>query len=360
MAGTPQRFPNVRRSIRLARVLACAGIGSVIVVALFLLVIEREFLASPTASESLQLQVVVGILITGILLAAALAMAAALIFAWGAVDVALKIEANSYRMHDVLRDIHGLLDESRPQLRVIAENSQLSDTARAITHRARERTALRLAINEEIIRGDWEAGYALVEVLESRHGYRNEAARLRAEVDRSRERARRDELDESIQRARAFMEKQQWDPARREMDRLLSEHPDSSGVRELPALFTKLRGEHKRRLLKEWDQAVQRNEVDRGIAVLRELDQFLTPNEAAALEESARGVFRAKLHNLGVQFSLAVTDHDWRAALATARQIVDEFPNSRMAQEVAERIPLLAARAEEIPSPTSQAGAAAS
>ena len=347
MSEAPQRFPNVRRSIRVARVLACAGIGSILVVTICLLAIESEYLAAPLARESLQMQVAVGILATGMLLAGALILAAALIFAWGAVDVALKIEANSYRMYDVLRDIHAALDEAKPQLRTIADNAQLSDTALAITHRARERTALRLAINEEIIRGDWEAAYALVEVLASRHGYQNEAARLRTEVDRSRELAQDDELSESVERARSFMQSRDWDRARRDMDRLLSKHPDITAVRELPAWFAKLRGEHKRRLLKEWDEAVQRNEIDRGIAVLRELDQYLTPNEAAALEESARGVFRAKLHNLGVRFSLAVTDHDWRSALATAQQIIDEFPNSRMAQEVKDRIPILTARADE-------------
>lgn len=358
MSEAPQRFPNVRRSIRLARVLACAGVGSILVVCVCLLAIGSEYLAIPLVRDSLQMQIAGGILLTGLLLAGALVLAAVLIFAWGAVDVALKIEANSYRTHDVLRDIHAALEEAQPQLRSIADNSQLSDTARAITHRARERTALRLAINEEIIRGDWEAAYALVDVLATRHGYKNEAARLRTEVDRSRELARDDELNESVERARMLMQNRDWDRARREMDRLLSKHPDSTAVRELPALFTKLRGEHKRRLLKAWDEAVQRNEIDHGIAVLRELDQFLTPNEAAALEESARGVFRAKLHNLGVRFSLAVTDHDWQAALEAARQIIEEFPNSRMAQEVKDRIPILTARADENATQTAAADAA--
>jgi len=92
--------------------------------------------------------------------------------------------------------------------------------------------------------------------------------------------------------------------------------------------------------------SVQRNEVDRGIALLRQLDQYLTPNEAAALEESARGVFRAKLHNLGVQFSLAVTEHNWRDAIDAGKQIIDEFPNTRMAREVNERMHVLTKRAE--------------
>jgi len=49
-----------------------------------------------------------------------------------------------------------------------------------------------------------------------------------------------------------------------------------------------------------------------------------------------------------VQFSLAVADHSWKEALAVSRQIMEEFPNSRMAQEVRERLEVLTQRAEEM------------
>ena len=90
----------------------------------------------------------------------------------------------------------------------------------------------------------------------------------------------------------------------------------------------------KKLLLQQWDEAVQRNEVDRGIEVLKDLDKYLTASEVAAFEESARGVFRAKLHNLGVQFSLLVAEKVWDRALGVAEEIISEFPNSRMAQEI--------------------------
>jgi len=154
------------------------------------------------------------------------------------------------------------------------------------------------------------------------------------------------------------MDAHDWDRARREMDQLMAENPGNAEVSELPGVFTRLRSEHKRRLLKAWDESVQRNEVDRGIAILKELDQYLTPNEAAALEESVRGVFQAKLHNLGVQFSLAVTSQEWRDAYQVGRQIIEEFPNSRMAQEVRDRIHVLAQRAGEAISEPQVANAA--
>ena len=286
-------------------------------------------------------------LVGAIMFAAALVVIAACTAAWGMVKLIIKLEANSYRTHDVLRDMSARVDENGRSLAVIAENVQLSEAARSISHRSKERTVLRLAINDEIVRGDWEAAYSLVEQLEARHGYKNEAIRLRAEVDQSRRLSHERKLHEAIEAVTAHMEAHDWDRARREMDALLVSQPNNSEVQGLPKLFARKRDEHKRRLLKAWDESVQRNEIDRGITILKELDQYLTPNEAAALEESARGVFRARLHNLGVQFSIAVTERNWQEALRIAKQINDEFPNSRMAQEVRDRVHILNKRAAE-------------
>ena len=48
-----------------------------------------------------------------------------------------------------------------------------------------------------------------------------------------------------------------------------------------------------------------RDDVDRSVALLKELDQYLTPSEAEAYKESARDVFRKRLQQMGVQFAPA-------------------------------------------------------
>jgi hypothetical protein len=334
VSETPQRLDNVRRSARLGRWLALAATLSILMVGIDLVIWGANKSAIPN-------------LVSVTVMAAAAFLGAQIIFMRDLVDLILKVEATHFRMYDVLRDIQNSQNAGEKHLQIIAENSRLSEVARSITYRDNERNALRLAINEEIIRGDYEAAYALVEQLEARHGYRNEAARIRQEVDLSSDREKNEKVHEAVQRCEELMSRLEWDRARRDMDRLLVEFPASPDIRELPKLFARRRGEHKRRLLKEWDLSVQRNEVDRGIALLKQLDQYLTPNEAAALEESARGVFRAKLHNLGVQFSLAVTEHNWRDALEAGKQIIEEFPNTRMAREVTERMDVLNRRAAD-------------
>lgn len=344
MSELPQRFDHVRRSAGWGGVFALAGVAAICVVGGYLLAAEGD-------PRWQHLLLSIGVIAFG------LVIAAGYMFARGLIDLALKIEGTTFRIYDSLRELQGTQHANRKNLEVIAESSQLSDEARAIAHRDRDRTALRLAINEEIIRGDLEAAYALVEQLEARHGYRNEAARLRREVDLSKLQVHAYKVHEMVEQVRAKIEGMEWDHARREMDRLLAAHPENDEVKELPKLFAAKRGEHKRRLLKDWDESVQRNEVDRGIAILKQLDQYLTRNEAAALEESARGVFRTKLHNLGLQFSFAVSEHNWRDALAVGQQIVEEFPNTRMAQEVRERIQVLSQRAEEMPAEPVAVGA---
>jgi len=83
------------------------------------------------------------------------------------------------------------------------------------------------------------------------------------------------------------------------------------------------------------------------LEILRELDQYLTPNEGLALQEGARDVFRTKLHNLGVQFSLAVSGKQWAKALETGMEIIRDFPNSRMAEEIREKIDALKTHSQQ-------------
>ncbi len=337
MSDTPKRLDRVRNLAAVARLFGILGMGGLLILASM-----RAFKAEDALPSWVDRVDAILVLVCAAVLSASLLM-----FVWAILHTMLKIEADTFRQYDVSRDIADLLKKQENEIRMMSENAQLSDVVRSVTHRGRERTALRLAINEEIIRGDWEAAYALVELLESRHGYRNEAARLRAEVDQSRQEDIDSRLNDSISQVRELMAKRDWDSARRMMDRLMASNGQNSEVSALPDEFKRSWNDHKRRLLKEWDQCIQRNDVDRGITILKDLDHYLTPSEAAALEESARGVFKAKLQNLGVQFSLAVTEHNWSQAIDIGKQIQHEFPNSRMASEVRSRFHVLEQRVGE-------------
>ena len=107
------------------------------------------------------------------------------------------------------------------------------------------------------------------------------------------------------------------------------------------------RAERKDHLLADWNQAVEDEQIDRGIDLLQKLDEYLSPTEAAQLKESARGVFRAKLQSLGAIFSVAVSEKKWHQALEIGQELITEFPNSRMAEEVKGKLGILHQRAQE-------------
>ena len=75
--------------------------------------------------------------------------------------------------------------------------------------------------------------------------------------------------------------------------------------------------------------------------VLRRLDMYLTPEEGQQLAETAKEVFRGRLKRLKDQFTQAMHQHDFLEALRLGEVIKNEFPNSKLAQEVRDHQPKL-------------------
>jgi len=281
----------------------------------------------------------------GLLVAAGCALIALCLILHASILILLKAEANIHRLHETTLEIAHDLRRLVPLAKATSDAIQISDAVRSITHREMEKEALRQAIRDEMYRGDWEATYYLINEMERRFGHKQEAQNLREEMATVREMTIEEKIGEAISRIEKVINDHHWDRAAREIERLMKLFPSHDRVRSLPGELNRRRNARKQELLAAWNQAVQRNEIDQGIAILTELDSYLAPTEATELHESARGVFKARLLNLGVQFGLAVSESRWRDALEVGLQIRQEFPNSRMAQEVAGRLEILRVRA---------------
>jgi tetratricopeptide (TPR) repeat protein len=247
----------------------------------------------------------------------------------------------SARIHRV----ETLLDDTTKSIRELADLAPLSDQAKSLLFRDRELEALREAIHEDMIKQDYQTAEKLVETIESRMGYHDEAVRLRQEIAQSRTATLDEKIDQAIARIDELCQQQKWAQALRESHRILRIFPKNIKVAALPDHIKKARNDRKKELLQGYGEAVRKNDVDRGVELLQELDVYLTPQEGAALQESARGVFKARLHNLGVQFAICVTDQRWHDAIEAGEAIIREFPNSRFAQEVREKMDNLRSRA---------------
>lgn len=245
-----------------------------------------------------------------------------------------------------LRRIMSSQKHSEAILTNINENLLLSDSIKSVAFRQKDRTVLQNAIHQDIRSEQWDSAELLIAELEKRFGYRQEAQQLRQEMHNYRNASVQEKISDSIKNIDSLWTIHRYDEAQNEVEILTTLYPDDQRVRDLQGQTERRRDQHKRELLDRWDKTVQKNDVEQGVEILKLLDSYLTPSEAAALEESARGVFRAKLHNMGLQFSIYVTEKKWHQALNIGQEIIAEYPNSRMAQEVRDKLEILTMRAK--------------
>lgn len=261
------------------------------------------------------------------------------------VPLILKLESTVNRQFGEIRDLTDELTRHTKLLELIVENTRISDTAKSLAHRGQELDALRGAIRDDVRNQKWELALNLIEEMERRFGYKEEADRLREEVDESRNSAIEAKLREAITLIEGHFEIHEWDLAQAEIDRLLAALPDHTRVLSLQDRMGGLKEQHKRELMLAWQEAVRRCDTDHAIDVLKELDQYLSSAEAEALQSSARDVFKEKLLQRGVQFRFAVTEKRWTDALNIGLDLIREFPNARMAGEVRDVLDTLRDRA---------------
>lgn len=243
-----------------------------------------------------------------------------------------------------IRSVEALLEGQAAATEKLVDLAALTDQAKGLIYRDREVEAFREIIQADLTRQDYASVERHIEAVEKRFGYGEEAARLRKETEDSRKAGVEEKVEQAVRRLQDIVNTHDWDRAQREAQRIMKMFPAHAKVASLPQRIEHARLQTKRALLQRYSEAVQKKDVETGVTLLKELDGYLAPQEAAALAESARGVFHAKLVNLGVQFSIGVADQRWDAALATGEEIIREFPNSRMAQQVREKMDLLRQR----------------
>ena len=238
------------------------------------------------------------------------------------------------------------VDQMAMLLNVMSDQQLLSDRAKQVAYRDKDREAIRRAITEEMGRNDYDAASALADAMEVNFG-RGEADRLREEIRARRSEAVRKQVADVVAVIDRHTRNEQWNAAMREAERLQQVFPENETVRNLPVEIENRRQNHKRQLLASWNEAVQRHDIDGSIEILKSLDLYLTPAEAEGMQETARGVFKERLNNLCKLFATAVTDHKWQEAIRIGDVIAREYPNTRSAQEVREKMDALRQRANE-------------
>ena len=240
----------------------------------------------------------------------------------------------------------GRMDDLATLLNTVSEQQLLSDRAKSVAYRTKDREALRRAIREDLAKTDYEAALALCDEMADTFGYRAEADRFRDEVRAQRDADARRQINDAMGVVEQHIRAERWQAASSEADLLLRRFPDHEEVRQMPLMIEARRRKVANHLVEEFDRARSKNPDD-AIDVLRRLDNYLTPEEAQSLQQSARNVFKEKLQQLKGEFAAAVHEGRITDAMNVGDEIVRDFPNTLMAREIKEKMPSLRARAGE-------------
>jgi hypothetical protein len=239
----------------------------------------------------------------------------------------------------------GLNDRLVADLHDLMQQSALSDDARRVLNRRRERELLCRAIEEDIDVEDWDAAMVLVRELAERFGYRAEAEDFRTRIEQARYVVLERRVGEATANLDGMLAQHRWDEARVEAARIGRLFPDSPSVEGLRHRVEQNRQAYKMDLERRFREAAEAHQAERAMSLLKELDVYLSEREAEPLREMARSVIGKARETLGGQFKSAVQDKDWRKAIELGERIMREFPNSRMAHEVRELSEQLRAKA---------------
>lgn len=248
---------------------------------------------------------------------------------------------SSEHVAGLLVRIESLLENQGQDIQSLAGMASLSDQAKSLIYYEKEIDALNESVHAMILKQDYKSAEALISRMESRIGMVEEVASLRGEIDSIRKATLEEKIEAAVKRIETILGRFQWAQAKRETNRLIALFPTNPQITVLPQKIIDARNARKQKLLREYSDACRVNDVERSIELLKALDKYLTPQEGSALAESARDVFKKKLHNLGVQFTIAADDQQWSKAIATGEEIIREYPNSRMSREVQEKLKLL-------------------
>ena len=241
-------------------------------------------------------------------------------------------------------------DQTMQLLNSINDRLLISDGAKHIAYRRQDRDTLRQAIQEDIAKGDFESALVLAHEIGNVYGYQEESKQIRGEIQLAREAEMQRKVTIAISTLDELLATHQWPRAMQEADKFQRLYHDSPQVEGLVQHARDSFEQYKQDLKKQLIDAGDHSDFDRAMDLLTEIDPYLSPAEAEELRDLARTVIAKKRENLGVQFRMAArdliaaisperpddtkVDSEWSRARRVGDQIIEQFPNTKMATEV--------------------------
>jgi Tfp pilus assembly protein PilF len=229
----------------------------------------------------------------------------------------------------------------------ILEAMQMSENAKRILFRDRELQLLRKTVQDDISRGEFHAALVLCDQMANIFGAVEEAEEMRTNVQEIIHQHHEKRILDEMQQLKKLLDKRLWVEAYQYAARLRRLFPESPLLHELEQRIADVRTEYRHNLEGRFLKSAGEEDVEKAMVLLRELDGYLTPEEARKFRDTANSVITTYRESLGARFKMAVNDHRWQDATEFGKEIVRQFPNTKMAIEVTEMLDTICVRAAE-------------
>lgn len=257
------------------------------------------------------------------------------------------------RSEQTLEKTNALVSERLEQfsvmLNMISEQQLISERAKEVAFRENDHNAMVRAIREEMNHAEFDAALLLVNEMENTYAYRAEADGLRTEIATMRDGVVRRAVAEIVSEIDHNCMSEKWDEAGELARQAAMKYPGNEVATNLPQQVAQRKEAIKQQLLARWRDALAKKDTDTCIDIMRVLDMYVTPSEVAELKDGALEVFKARIEQLRDQFKQAVHQKRWQEACSVGETLVQEFPTSKVADEVRDMLLTLRARASEEP-----------
>ena len=219
-------------------------------------------------------------------------------------------------------------------LRLIQQQTMLSDRAKQVLYRKDELGMLRLAIEEDIARADYDAALKICNDMAELYGYREEAESFRNSIEQFRRKQYLHQVNAEMEAFNMMLDSCNWNGAHEAAARMRRLFPDAPQTHELEHRFHMARDSRKRDLESDFMRTVKEDDTTGAMDILKELDQYLNQADATRLSQVVQDLVGRHRDRISEQFKAAVNRHDWDSAISIAEVIMREFPNTRIAKEV--------------------------
>ena len=234
-----------------------------------------------------------------------------------------------------------------PPWEELMESLQMSENAKRVLFRDRELELFRKTVQDDIERGEFHSALMLCDQMATVFGAVEEAEQLRSNVNAIINENHEDRIRKEISNLQQTLEKCNWVQAYQDAAKLRRLFPDSPLLHGIEQRISNVRVEYRHRLEDRFLDAAKRDDIEQAMSLLRELDGYLTPDEARRFRVTADNVITTYRESLGARFKMAVSDHRWKQAIEFGDEITRQFPNTKMAQEVLDMIDTLKERSTE-------------